>query len=76
MLDSAQLKNLADRFGLSPLELAEAQELLLLHGVKKDQVGTVVLGLCEDARDQGGAVAMFDKLLKGRIAVLQVSQTS
>lgn len=66
------LRILAEQLGLPASTLVEAQSQLLEEGFTMERINTLIPALCNDAKAQGGA-QMFDKLLKGQIALFRVN---
>lgn len=65
------LHTLAEEYALPPRQLSEAREVLLRHGLPPLEIDDALTDLCKNTRAHGGGVAMFDKLLKGQIAILR-----
>lgn len=73
--DPNRFAALALKYGLPERQLTEAREALIFNGARPLNVDSDIEQLCRDANAQGGGVAMFDKLLKGQIAILRASQS-
>lgn len=72
-LDKTELGRLAAEYNLPYRLLSEAQEVMLYEGWPPMEIHKDLPQLCADAKAQGGSVEMFDKLLKGQIAVFRAS---
>lgn len=71
--DTKELQSLATKHNFPRRLLSEAQEVMLREGWTPEEIRKDLPQLCEDAKAQGGTIEMFDRLLKGQIAVLRAS---
>lgn len=71
MMTSEELQTLATQYSFPRRLLSEAQEVMLYEGWTPEEIRKDLPQLCADARAQGGSVEMFDRLLKGQIAVFR-----
>ena len=73
ILTRSELDELANQYGLPVRQLVEAQEVMLFTGVSHDEIRSKLPQICDDANvfADGNAIGMFDRLLKGFIALVE-----